>query len=287
MSEQEDDLVSFSSLSTYQSPSPSCMAMKGQASPRSRLERHPPTGPTSERQWADRTWYPSIDRQGGKNPPKGLRWNVIPCFYRHWAVIDDCKVCTLKGKDTSVLKKEDSKVSFIKGDPKINLKAHLFCTYCWKNCHTRETCWKIHGKPLNYGKLHLANAQNEDGVEPMIQGGASQDGSTSSRPSEIGKLREEIEQLSSMISSTSFAHTMLHTSINLCGLSKFAPRVVKAIFVGYSNTKKGYKFYDPRYQKIIVTINVTFDESIMIFLCQKKHDLHIEILKGNEAPEMN
>ncbi|CAA6661654.1 unnamed protein product [Spirodela intermedia] len=147
---------------------------------------------------------------------------------------------------------------------------------------------KIHGKPPNYGKLHLANAQNENGVAPMIQGGASQDRSTSSQPSEIGKLREEIEQLRSMISSTSFAHANLplqvfesvayiHQSQN--GLSKFAPRAIKAVFVGYSNTQKGYKFYDPRHQKFIVTINVTFDES-------KKHDLHIEILKENEVPKM-
>ncbi|CAA6673464.1 unnamed protein product [Spirodela intermedia] len=36
------------------------------------------------------------------------------------------------GKDTSVLKKWNSKVPFIIGDPKTNPKAHLFCTYYWK-----------------------------------------------------------------------------------------------------------------------------------------------------------
>ncbi|CAA7407411.1 unnamed protein product [Spirodela intermedia] len=75
---------------------------------------------------------------------------------------------TLKDKDTSVLKKGGSKVPFIKGDPKTDPKAHLFCTYCRKNSHTRKTCWKIYGKPPNYGNLYFANAQNEDGVEPMI-----------------------------------------------------------------------------------------------------------------------
>ncbi|CAA6655670.1 unnamed protein product [Spirodela intermedia] len=37
---------------------------------------------------------------------------------------------TLKDKDTSVLKQGNSKVPFIKGDLKTDLKAHLFCTYC-------------------------------------------------------------------------------------------------------------------------------------------------------------
>ncbi|CAA7408641.1 unnamed protein product [Spirodela intermedia] len=107
--------------------------------------------------------------------------------------IENVAFNTLKGKDTYVLKKGDSEVPFIKGDPKTDPKAHLFYTYCRKNRHTRKTCWKVHGKPPNYGKLHLANAQNEDGVEPMIYGGVSQDGSTSSEPLEIEKLREEIE----------------------------------------------------------------------------------------------
>ncbi|CAA6671538.1 unnamed protein product [Spirodela intermedia] len=192
-----------------------------------------------------------------------LGLSVIPerfirCQYKYW--------CTaLRRAKYLCIKKGDSEVPFIKGDPKTDPKAHLFYTYCRKNRHTRKTCWKVHGKPPNYGKLHLANAQNEDGVEPMIYGGVSQDGSTSSKPLEIEKLREEIEYVA-----------YIHQSQN--GLSKFAPRAVKATFVGYFNTQKGYKFYDPRYQKFIVRINVTFDE--------KKHDLHIEILKENEAPEM-
>ncbi|CAA7403904.1 unnamed protein product [Spirodela intermedia] len=102
---------------------------------------------------------------------------------------------------------------------------------------------KIHGKPPNYGKLHLANAQNEDGVAPMIQGGASQDGSTSSQPLEIGKLREEIEQLKSMISSTSLAHQHVFPTDN----------------------------------NQVSSCDIPVPE---------KHDLHIEILKENEALEM-
>ncbi|KAI5388231.1 hypothetical protein KIW84_074065 [Lathyrus oleraceus] len=30
-------------------------------------------------------------------------------------------------------------------------KTHLFCDYCGRNCHTRETCYKLHGRP-NHGK---------------------------------------------------------------------------------------------------------------------------------------
>ncbi|CAA7407840.1 unnamed protein product [Spirodela intermedia] len=207
-----------------------------------------------------------------------LDLSVIPerfirCQYKYWHTALR-RANTLKGKNIYVLKKGDNKVSFFKGDPKTDPKAHLFSTYSWKNHHTKEACWKTHGKPPNYGKLHLANAQNEDDIEPMIQG--------------IKKLREEIEQPRRMISSTSLTYanlplrvfgsvTYIHQSQN--GLSKFTPRAIKVVFVGYSNTQKGYKFYNPRYQKFIVTINVTFDES-------KKHDLHIEILNENEVLKM-
>ncbi|CAA7406118.1 unnamed protein product [Spirodela intermedia] len=153
--------------------------------------------------------------------------------YKYWRTALR-RANALKGKDTSRFKKGDG---------------------------------KIHDKPPNYGKFHLVNAQNEDGVEPMIQGGASQDGFTSSQHLEIEKLREEIRQLRNMISSTSLAHT-----------SKHFPKRFHYSLGDYSNTQKGYKFYDPRSGKFIVTIYVTFDES-------KKQDLHVEILKEIEAPE--
>ena len=35
---------------------------------------------------------------------------------------------------------------------KTSEKDSLWCSYCKKNKHTRETCWKLHGKPLNFFK---------------------------------------------------------------------------------------------------------------------------------------
>ena len=35
---------------------------------------------------------------------------------------------------------------------KTSEKDSLWSSYCKKNRHTRETCWKLHGKPLNFFK---------------------------------------------------------------------------------------------------------------------------------------
>ena len=44
------------------------------------------------------------------------------------------------------------------------------------------------------------------------------------------------------------------------GISKLEPRALKTAFVGYSNTQKGYKFYDKSSGRILVTLSATFDE---------------------------
>ncbi|KAI3463730.1 hypothetical protein Pfo_020393, partial [Paulownia fortunei] len=40
----------------------------------------------------------------------------------------------------------------------------LFCTYCKKHRHTKERCWKLHGKPNqsenNRGQAHVASTQS-------------------------------------------------------------------------------------------------------------------------------
>ena len=49
------------------------------------------------------------------------------------------------------------------------------------------------------------------------------------------------------------------------GISKLEPRALKTAFVGYSNTQKGYKFYDKRSGRILVTLSATFDEKQFFF----------------------
>ena len=49
------------------------------------------------------------------------------------------------------------------------------------------------------------------------------------------------------------------------GISKLEPRALKTSFVGYSNTQKGYKFYDKNSGRIFVTLSATFDEKQFFF----------------------
>ena len=44
-------------------------------------------------------------------------------------------------------------------------------------------------------------------------------------------------------------------------VGKLDPRAVKCIFVGYSDTQKGYKCYHPPSKKYFVSMDVTFRES--------------------------
>ena len=52
--------------------------------------------------------------------------------------------------------------------------------------------------------------------------------------------------------------------------NKLSPRAIKCVFVGYSNTQKGYKCYYPIGQKILVSLDVTFSERNQFY--QQNHD---------------
>jgi hypothetical protein len=43
-------------------------------------------------------------------------------------------------------------------------------------------------------------------------------------------------------------------------MGKFDPRVKKGVLVGYSSTRKEYKCYNLRLNKVVESINVTIDE---------------------------
>lgn len=48
--------------------------------------------------------------------------------------------------------------------------------------------------------------------------------------------------------------------------SKFHPRPVKCVFIGYSNSQKGYKCYDPITKHLFVSRDVTFAEHEPYFI---------------------
>ena len=64
------------------------------------------------------------------------------------------------------------------------------------------------------------------------------------------------------------------------GVGKWSPRALKVAFVGYSNTQKGYKFYDPSSGRIIIAISVTFDDSKIFF-----QDQQARLLGGPQRSE--
>ena len=53
--------------------------------------------------------------------------------------------------------------------------------------------------------------------------------------------------------------------------NKLSPRAIKCVFVGYSNTQKGYKCYYPPGQRILVSLDVTFSERNLFY--QQNRDL--------------
>jgi hypothetical protein len=44
-------------------------------------------------------------------------------------------------------------------------------------------------------------------------------------------------------------------------MGKFDSRADKGVLVGYSSTRKEYKCYNPRLNKVVESINVTIDET--------------------------
>ena len=71
------------------------------------------------------------------------------------------------------------------------------------------------------------------------------------------------------------------------GVGKLSPRALKVAFVGYSNTQKGYKFYDPSSGKIIIATRVTFDDSKIFFQDQQARLLGGYQLSENDQSTMN
>ena len=57
--------------------------------------------------------------------------------------------------------------------------------------------------------------------------------------------------------------------------NKLSPRALKCVFVGYSNTQKGYKCYYPTGWRILLSLDVTFNERNH-FYQQNRNQLPIE-----------
>ena len=81
---------------------------------------------------------------------------------------------------------------------KVTNKDSLWCTYCKKPRHTREKCWKLHGKPALFNKNGaVKNGQQKgQGQAHMIYTQSNNEGN-SGEQGEFNK--EEIEKLKSWL----------------------------------------------------------------------------------------
>ncbi|XP_057505673.1 uncharacterized protein LOC130788973 isoform X1 [Actinidia eriantha] len=102
---------------------------------------------------------------------------------------------------------ENGKAELSKAPVRDN-KDNLWCTYCKKSRHTRERCWKLHGKPpskdwgdkggqhRSSGQAHVTTLQN---YEHTTQGEFNK--------SEIEKLRALLGTLEKPSGTCSLAHS--------------------------------------------------------------------------------
>ena len=65
--------------------------------------------------------------------------------------------------------------------------------------------------------------------------------------------------------------------------SKLDPRSFKCVFVGYSNTQKGYKCYHPPTRRFLISMDVTFQEDEIYFVPILSPILRENLV--NEGPE--
>ncbi|TXG53836.1 hypothetical protein EZV62_019092 [Acer yangbiense] len=81
-----------------------------------------------------------------------------------------------------------------------NSKEGVWCNYCKKPRHTKETCWKLHGKPANIGN-NTAYGNQQPGRAHMVQ---SEDENNMLNKEDIEKLNHFLGSLETPIDSDEY-----------------------------------------------------------------------------------
>lgn len=130
--------------------------------------------------------------------------SVILETYRGDSLALVTKTIGLKVSSTFVNQANQSK-----SNNKDSNRDSLFCTYCKKHRHTKEQCWKLHGRPNrsinNRGQAHVACTQ------------LSNEGSPQSSVSNFNE--EKIEKLKSFLSSLEKSSLAGTSSLVFLGIS--------------------------------------------------------------------
>ena len=120
-------------------------------------------------------------------------------------------------------------------------KESLWCNYCKKSRHTRETCWKLHGKPPSREWGHK-------GGQPKPQGRAHFSGQPTEQPSQeqaVNQMefnKEEIEKLRGLLGSLEKTGGSLEKTGGTCSLA----------FSGKFSTSQGLHVSDKVIQELWV-----------------------------------
>ena len=107
-------------------------------------------------------------------------------------------------KPNSILPNNNYRGSAVSRSP-IN-KDDLWCVFCKTPRHTKEICWKLHGKPQSFGRGYgnqYAQFEQRNHQTHIAQSNEiSQPEILASNDSNVGRLhREEIERLYSILTS--------------------------------------------------------------------------------------
>ena len=90
-----------------------------------------------------------------------------------------------------------------RGDTRNPQRRNLWCDHCQRTNHTRETCWKLHGKPAN-GKENRTNKHESKGFQTSIE----------SAPivSNLSLNKEQLEKLYKLLTQASSSGSITESS---------------------------------------------------------------------------
>ncbi|XP_059292909.1 uncharacterized protein LOC132046330 [Lycium ferocissimum] len=83
-------------------------------------------------------------------------------------------------------------------------KDHLHCDYCGKPRHTKETCWKLHGRPSRgRGGKQVNSMRAQANLSETVESSKETTSGEFLSPSELKHLKSFLSQLDSSSSATS------------------------------------------------------------------------------------
>ncbi|XP_059668825.1 uncharacterized protein LOC132313906 [Cornus florida] len=68
--------------------------------------------------------------------------------------LEGSALLTTAASEQTLEKKSSTTTDYKKSAPKRTFKENLVCNYCKKTCHTKDTCYKLHGRPQNMNQLN-------------------------------------------------------------------------------------------------------------------------------------